>query len=81
MGELCAGVPSPCPLTASRAVEPAVTSFAPRIGAVISSSSSKKSKAEDAMGVVDMSAKGKKDSSKTTCLEVIMRFDPNSRHR
>jgi hypothetical protein len=60
MGELCAGVPAPCPLAASRAVEPAVTSFAPRIGAVISSSSSKKSKAEDAMGVVDMSAKGKR---------------------
>jgi hypothetical protein len=36
---------------------------------------SKKSRAEDAMGVVDMSEKGKKDSSKTTCREIRMRFD------
>ena len=80
-GELGAGDSAPRPLLASRAVEPAYTRCAPRIGAVISSSASKKSKAKDAMGEVDMSAEGKKDSSKTTCLEVIMRFDSNSRHR
>jgi hypothetical protein len=60
---------------------PACTNFAPGRGAVNSSSSIRKSKAEEAMGVVDMSLKGKKDSSNTTCLEVMMRFDSNSRHR
>jgi len=60
---------------------PACTILAPGIGAVRSLSSRRNSKAEDAIGEVDMSAKGKKDSSKTTCLEVMMRFDPSSRHR
>jgi hypothetical protein len=56
---------------ASRGV-PACTNLAPGIGAGRSLSSRRKSKAEDAIGEVDMSAKGKKDSSKTTCLEVMM---------
>ena len=54
---------------------PADTVHALKIGAVKSFSSSKKSKAEDAMGVVDISEKGKKDSSKMTCQEMIRRFD------
>jgi hypothetical protein len=44
---------------ASRGV-PACTNLAPEIGAVRSLSSRRKSKAEDAIGEVDMSAKGKK---------------------
>jgi hypothetical protein len=56
---------------ASRGV-PACTNLALGIGAGRSLSSRRKSKAEDAIGEVDMSAKGKKDSSKTTCLEVMM---------
>ena len=60
---------------------PACTTRTPGSGAVRSCSSTRKSKAEEAMGVVDMSAKGKKDSSKTTCRERIMRFDWSSRHR
>jgi hypothetical protein len=68
---------------APRATEgvPARTDLAPGSGAVSSLSSKNISKSEDAMGEVDMSAKGKKDSSKTTCLEVMTRLDPSSRHR
>jgi hypothetical protein len=47
---------------------------APGTGAVKSLSSMRKSKADGAMGVVDMSEKGKKDSSKTTCREMRMRL-------
>jgi hypothetical protein len=63
---------STCPCTTWGV--PACTSRALRTGAV-RSCSSRKSKAEGAIGVVDMSAKGKKDSSKMTCLERMMRFD------
>jgi hypothetical protein len=60
---------------------PARAKVAPGRGAVRSLSSRRKSKAEDVRGEVDMLAKGKEDSSKTTCLEVRMRFDSSSRHR
>jgi hypothetical protein len=60
---------------------PARANGAPGRGAVRSLSSRRKSKVEDSRGEVDMLAKGKEDSSKTTCLEVRMRLDSSSRHR
>jgi hypothetical protein len=58
--------------TVALSTVPAQANVAPGRGAVRSLSSRKKSKAEDARGEVDMLAKGKEDSSKTTCLEVRM---------
>jgi hypothetical protein len=66
---------SSAPRGAGVASLPTRTNGAPGTRAVRSCSSSRKSKAEDAMGVVDILVKGKKDSSKTTCREIRMRFD------
>jgi hypothetical protein len=75
VGEEGAGTGDNSQCDAGLAGIPACTNGAPGTRAVRSSSSRRKSKAEDAMGVVDMLAKGKEDSSKMTWREIRMWFD------
>jgi len=80
-GDEGSGTGDSMPCGAVMAGVPACTDRTLGTEVVRSCSSIRKSKAEEAMGVVDISVKGKKYSSKMTCRQIRMRFDWSSRQR